>query len=90
MRSHEAVSVPVTSTRWRPGARHHVLAPGSAGHAGPAMGAPRGDSPAMAGHHCLTRRGRRCASRQSVPSPRLGRYGVSPSSSGYLASEHAI
>src|SRR5579859_203335 len=37
MRSHEAVTVPVTSTRWRPGTRHHMLAPRSAGHAGPAM-----------------------------------------------------
>ena len=35
MRSHEAITVPVTSTRWRPGTRHHMLAPGSAGHAGP-------------------------------------------------------
>jgi len=31
MRSHEAVTVPVTSARWRPGTRHHMLGPGSAG-----------------------------------------------------------
>src|SRR5580693_5488512 len=33
------------------------------------MRAPRGEYPAMAGHDGLRRRGRRCASRQSAPSP---------------------
>lgn len=31
MSSHEAATVPVTSTRWRSGTRHHTLGPGSAG-----------------------------------------------------------
>jgi len=61
----------VASARWRPGTRHHVPGPGSAG-SGVTLAWPcalrAGEYPAMAGHDGLRRRGRRCAARQSAPS----------------------
>ena len=86
MRSRVAVIVPVTSTRWRLATRHHASSRvGGSRWPGHARCTP--EYPAMAGHDGLRRRGRRCASRQSAPSSRLSRYGMSPGPSGYLASE---
>ena len=79
----------------RPGDLDALAAGHAASHASSRVGGSRWpgharftrEYPAMAGHHGLTRRGRRRASRQSAPAPRLGRYGISPSPSDYLASE---
>lgn len=92
MRSHEAVTVPVTSTRWRLGTRHHMLGPGrhAAGHAGRTMRAPRWG---VCGHGRARRpeTARPAVRLRAVRTftPGFGRYGISPSPSGYLASEHA-
>lgn len=40
MRSHEAVTIPVTSTRWRPGTRHHMRGPGVGGSRRPETARP--------------------------------------------------
>jgi hypothetical protein len=86
MRSRAAVTVPVTSTRWRPGTRHRMLGDGSAGHAGPAMRAPRREYPAIA-RRPDTARAALCLKAVRTFTPAC-RYGMSPSPSGYLASEH--
>jgi hypothetical protein len=54
-----------------PGTRHHMLDPGSAGSGSRSLDHARSTRRVSghAGHDGLRRRGRRCASRQSAPSP---------------------
>jgi hypothetical protein len=93
MRFHEATTIPVTSTRWRPGTRHHILGPGLAGsesrwpdHARfmrgvSGYGRPRRSETAQP-PVCLK------AVRAFISG--LCRDGMSPSPSGYLVSERVI
>jgi hypothetical protein len=91
MRSHEAITIPVTSTRWRPGTRHHMLGPGSAGsgsrwpdHAR----FTRGVSGYGRARRSETAQPPVCLKAVRAFISGLGRYGMSPSPSGYLVSEH--
>jgi hypothetical protein len=80
MRSAEAGAVPEPSASQRPGVRHHTLGP--AGSPKRPTRSLRGPHRRVSGHDC--RRSVRGGPRLHL---RLGRYGMSPSPSGYLASE---
>jgi hypothetical protein len=93
MRSPEARTVPNTSAYRRPGAQRHTLGPclrATCGPCGPAR-TLRGPHRGVSGH-CRPRLPEIAADAVSGGSPRLHprprRYGVNPSPSGYLASEH--